>query len=71
MLKELAPLQSAYLESEFCTDCITESTRRGIVDGLELCSRMDSAQLSEGVARADQFDKSKVILLKKGVPFHA
>ncbi len=69
--RELEPLQTAYEASEFCTDCVAESTRRGIADGLALCSRMDGAQLSAGVARADRFDKSLVILLKKGVPCHA
>lgn len=66
MLRELSPLQRRFNESKYCTDCVEESARKGIVEGMRICDQRSPEELRACVPSIVCFDKSSVIVLQKG-----
>jgi GT2 family glycosyltransferase len=69
-LKELEPLMKNYNDHEFCTDCVKESTRKGIIDGLALCEKHSQDELTIMSPKISEFNKSKLIVLCQGDEIH-
>ncbi len=69
-LKELELLMKDYNDNEFCTDCIKESTRKGIIDGLALCEKHSPDELRSMTPWLNNYNKSRVIVLCQGDEIH-
>ena len=69
-LKELESLMMDYDKNDFCTDCVNESRRKGIVDGLAICKNYSSYELGSMTPKINDYDKSKVIVLCQGEEIH-
>lgn len=64
LTNQLLSLNNEFNRSEYCVDCVKESTRRGIEDGLQCCQENEPEQLAAMIPSLYSFDKSKVIVLK-------
>lgn len=66
VLKVLKPLQQRFNAARYCTDCIEESTRKGIVEGLDICASVSPEKLKGYAPSISKFDKSSIIVLRQG-----
>lgn len=64
LTNQFASLNDEFDKSEYCVDCVKESTRRGIEDGLRCCQENEPEQLLAMIPSLLSFDKSKIIVLK-------
>lgn len=64
LFDQFVTLNDEFKKSEFCVDCVKESVRKGIEDGLQCCSMNQPEQLRAMTPSLLDFDKSKIIVIK-------
>ena len=64
LLDLFVTLNNEFKKSKFCVDCVKESVRKGIEDGLQCCSMNQPEQLRAMTPSLLDFDKSKIIVIK-------
>lgn len=64
LIDQLVTLNDEFNKNDFCVDCVKESARKGIEDGLQCCNRNQPEQLKAMAPSLFDFDKSKIIVLK-------
>lgn len=65
-LEQYDKLNEQYEKNDYCTDCASESTRKGIIDGIKLCENNKPEVFMKMVPDIFEYDKSKLIVIQIG-----